>query len=100
MLKSRAGHHGLCVAVGTSKGCFISALAFILNQMDFPSHSPILQGSSEENQWGLTLSENDMEVFEVGEMVPTSVLASSMESFPFIGHEVPSHGRASPEKLV
>lgn len=82
MLKSRAGHHGLFVAVGTSKGYFMPPLAFMLNQMDFPSDTPVLPRSCKGTQWGLTLSQNDTGAFEVSEMLPTSVLASSRESLP------------------
>lgn len=54
----------------------------MLNQMDFPSDSPVLPGSCKGSQWGLTLSENDTGAFEVGEMLPTSVLASSRDIIP------------------
>lgn len=42
----------------------------MLNQMDFPSDTPVLPGSSKGSQWGLTLSKNDTGVFEVGERRP------------------------------
>lgn len=61
---------------------FTPPLAFMLNEMDFPSDTPVYPGVSEGNQQGSSLGERDIEVFEVHEMLFTSVLAVSKKSLP------------------
>lgn len=61
---------------------FHPTLNFTLDQMGFPSDTPVYPGGSEGNRRGSTLGESDMEVFEVHEMLLTSVLARSRKSLP------------------